>query len=108
MDVSPELGPVEQRLVEAYRRGMTLEEIAERSRCTPMLIRRVLGEAGVLPPRRGRRYPFDPHVEEAIAVAYAAGASMEQIRARHGGTNRVIRYVLDHRGITVRPRGGRR
>src|SRR5688500_12081983 len=99
--------PAHAAIVAAYRSGMTVAEIAAESRCTPMLIRKVLGEAGLLGPRRGRPYPYDSAAEDLIARAYAEGATMAELVRRFGGTNRMISYILDHRGIPRRPRGRR-
>ena len=99
--------PAHAAIVAAFRAGMSVEQIAAESRCTPMLIRKVLGEAGLLGPRRGRPYPYDSYAEDMIARAYAEGATMAELVRRYGGTNRMITYILDHRGIPRRPRGRR-
>lgn len=93
--------------MDAHRAGLSPDRIAEASRWTPMLVHKVLGEAGLLPPRRGRPYPYDARVEAQIASAYEAGATMAELVARHGGSNRTVSYVLEHRGIPTRTKGRR-
>jgi hypothetical protein len=97
----------EQAVVHAFRAGMAVVDIARSSGCSPSLVRRVLGEHGLIAPPRGRPWPYDATTERHLAIAYSAGASMAEIVARFGGNNRSIRQVLDHRGITVRPAGRR-
>jgi uncharacterized protein (DUF433 family) len=96
-----------QSVVQAFRDGLSVEDIAQGSGCSPALVRRILGDHGLIDPPRGRRWPYDPTTERHLAVAYAAGASMAEIVDRFGGNNRSIRAVLEHRGVPVRPAGRR-
>lgn len=101
------LNEVERNVVEAYKAGMAIKDIANRSGCTPMLVRTMLGRAGVLGNRRGRPWPYDAETEGALAADYGAGASMAQLIARYGGSNRTIHHVLEHKGVHIRSRGRR-
>ena len=97
----------EQVVVQAFRAGVPVEDIARRSGCSPALVARVLGEAGLMDPRRGRRWPYDATVERHIAIAYAAGATMAQLVSRFGGSNRALHQVLEHHGVPIRQSGRR-
>jgi hypothetical protein len=99
--------PAERAIVAAHRAGSSVQEIADSTGCTPMLVRTVLGEVGVLGRRRGRVWPYDAATEEVIARAYGQGVTMAQLIRAHGGSNRTIRHVLDHKGVPVRNRGRR-
>jgi transposase-like protein len=97
----------EQIVVQAFRAGMSVEEIARGSGCSPSLVRRILGDQGLLDPPRGRPWPYDAAAERDLAASYAEGATMAAIVERFGGNNRSIRAVLEHRGVRVRPAGRR-
>lgn len=99
--------PAYQPVVAAYRGGMPVTQIAAESKCTPMLVRKMLGEAGLLERRRGRPWPYSSKTEQLIASAYQAGATMAELVQLHGGSNRTIGYVLQHRGVRIRNRGRR-
>jgi hypothetical protein len=98
----------ESMVVAAFRAGMSLDEIVLRSGCTEALVRTLVGEAGLAPRRRGRRWPYAAATEAMIAAEYAAGSTMPSIVSRHGGNNRSIRQVLERRGVPIRAAGRRR
>lgn len=96
----------EPEIVEAYRRGDTIPQLAERYHCSTESIRTALRLEGVEARRRGPRSPLEGR-EDEVATAYRAGATVRELAERFGADVRTIRKVLAARDVPMRPPGRR-
>lgn len=88
-------------IVEAYKAGQTLGQIAEAHGCSAPTIGRVLEEHGI--PRRGAPVPRSPELIEQIRHLYQdEHLTQVEIGERLGQTTKVVQSVMTEAGIDRR------
>lgn len=96
-------------LVREYRdEHLSTDEIARRHGISPLRVRRTVAEAGIEPRRYVLNTPtqLDAEQRAAIAAAYEAGATMDELKAQHRCARERIREAIVEHGVLIRP-GGR-
>jgi DNA-binding transcriptional regulator LsrR (DeoR family) len=95
---------LEQEVADAYHAGATLRDLASRYHCSKETVQRALLALGVEPRPRGQRLLLAAH-DDAIAAAYTAGDTTQQLADRYGVSSRTIRDSLVRSGTPTRPLG---
>jgi transposase-like protein len=97
----------EDEVADAYLAGATVQEIADRFRCSTKPIHDALTRAGITrrPPGRRRRQLDDD--AGRIAAAYETGATLAELGQAHGVSAKVIADVLEQQGVSRRQPGRR-
>ncbi|MFE9461738.1 helix-turn-helix domain-containing protein [Streptomyces californicus] len=90
-------------VVEKYRGGQTIIELAEAYGVDTTKIRRILVDAGV-ERRPAKQPPLDLPAEE-IAAAYRSGETIRALAATYGVSDGPIRRVLAEQGVEMRSTG---
>ena len=96
----------EQDALDLYNTGLSYSEVAEMLGVTESIVGRAIRSLGGARRQRGRSAVVGR--EDAIVVAYRAGATAKALAAEHHVSHDTIRSVLRARGVTIRPGGRRR
>ncbi|MFD1145663.1 helix-turn-helix domain-containing protein [Saccharothrix hoggarensis] len=99
--LGPSEADVAARLAQRYRRGESVDELADATAIDRRELRRLLREAGVRLPSRTRRASDG----QELARAYRAGDSIRQIAAARGLDYSTVRDRLLAAGVTLRHQG---
>lgn len=108
----PPAPPLDQDTIAKFAREyrderLTGVEIARRHGITLVRVQRALSEAGVEPRRYVLNTPAELGAAEraAIADAYAAGTTMDELKQQyHCGRERIRQAIVEH-GVPIRPGG---
>jgi DNA-binding CsgD family transcriptional regulator len=94
----------EAEVVDAYKKGETIEQIAERYGCSIRPVRDVLKADGVAFRSVGRRSAVRKR-EARIVQLYQSGSTLQEIADEYGATPRTVRKILVEHDVTIRPTG---
>ncbi len=101
-----------KELEKAYASGRSLAELGEQHGTSAGRVRLILLERGVTLRSRGGavRKPDPERGKRATALAkeYGAGASLQELAAKHGISATTARSLVKDGGGALRARGGRR
>ncbi|WP_228981310.1 helix-turn-helix domain-containing protein [Streptomyces sp. DH12] len=89
-------------IIDAYKQGATLSDLARRHSATTTDIRTLLLSNSV--PLRTERMP-GPEVVEALVAAYASGGTVNQLARDYQLGTTTVRRVLVENGVKVRNQG---
>lgn len=101
----------DREIVQMYREGTAVAEIAERFGCGHTAIYSRLYKAGISPitiNRRGKVPPrrFTVEQEQEIATLYANGTPLQHLTTQFDCADGTIHKVLERQGVPRRPTGG--
>ena len=88
-----------------WREGMGVQKIARTVGTRNGTISQVLRDRGVQARFGGQNHRFKGSKVEALAAEYRAGASLNELASRHGGSAVVVRNALRRHGVWLRDKG---
>lgn len=92
-------------LVRLWKTGLSVPRLARQVGTGNDTVSRVLREEGVQPRLGGQNHRFNREQTEVIANEYRAGASLNDLMRRHGGSPAVIANTLARAGVERRRKG---
>ena len=94
-------------VVDGYRAGKTLAELAREHSVSRSMIAKILRRTGVERRRRGPRPGAHADRDAQIVALYRNGATLSQVGERYGISKTGVRWILMRDGVTLAPMGPR-